>query len=52
LDHIPRKEIFTQLEQETEEEPVYDLMAGLENIEMQLRQLNERLAIVEEYVKS
>lgn len=52
LDHIPRQEIFARLEQEIEEEPVYDLMAGLANIEVQLQQLNERMAIMEEYVKS
>ncbi|HNX93201.1 MAG TPA: DUF421 domain-containing protein [Syntrophomonas sp.] len=52
LDHIPRQEIFTRLEQEIEEEPGYDLMAGMANIEIQLQQLNERMAIMEEYVKS
>jgi uncharacterized membrane protein YcaP (DUF421 family) len=52
LDQIPRKEIFARLEQEIEEESGYDLMAGLANIEMQLQKLNERMAIMEEYVKS
>ena len=42
----------SRLEQEIEEESVYDLMAGLANIEAQLQQLNERMAIMEEYVKS
>lgn len=52
IDPIPRKEIFAHLQQETEEEAGYDLLAGLANIERQLQQLNERMNVIEQYVKS
>ncbi|HWQ75752.1 MAG TPA: DUF421 domain-containing protein [Syntrophomonas sp.] len=52
LDPISRREIFAQLEQENEEEPAYDLLEGVANMEKQLRQLNQRLADLEQYFKS
>lgn len=52
IDPIPRKEIFAHLQQESEEEPGYDLLAGMANIEMQLQQLSERMSVIEQYIKS
>ncbi|HPF20776.1 MAG TPA: DUF421 domain-containing protein [Syntrophomonas sp.] len=52
IDPIPRNEIFAQLKQEVDEEPGYDLLAGMANIETQLQQLNERMSVMEQYVKS
>lgn len=52
IDPIPRKEVFAHLEQEGEEEPGYDLLVGLANIEIQLQQLNERMTVIEQHIKS
>ncbi|HZK86351.1 MAG TPA: YetF domain-containing protein [Syntrophomonas sp.] len=49
---LTRKEIFAQLEQEIEEEPVYGLMESLTNIELKLEQLGDRMTIMEQYLKS
>jgi len=52
INHLSRKEIFARLEQDIEEEPDCGLMVSLANIEHKLEQLSERLAIMEQYLKS
>lgn len=52
ISHLSRKEIFAQLEQDIEEETDCGLMVSLANIECKLEQLNERMAIMEQYFKS
>lgn len=52
INHMPRSEIFAQLEQSIEEKEIPNLMDSLVSIEHKLDQLGKRLALLEEQLKS
>ncbi len=52
INHISRSELFAQLEQTIEEQSQPNLMDSLVNIENKLDQLGQRMALLEEQLKS
>jgi len=52
FNHISRSELFAQLEQTIEEQPQPNLIDSLVNIENKLDQLGQRMALLEEQLKS
>ncbi len=52
INHVPRQEIFNQLEQVVEDEPMPGLMDSLANIENKIEQMCKRMELLEEQIKS